>query len=276
MKRYIIILFTSYELFASPFGGANSQISDIELSDSEKIIFQNQKNIRENKKDLMKIKLQLSSIKESVEGLKSIVESTNDKISQTTKQSGSSVSKDEINKLKNKISSIEKENDIRFKKIESSIEKLLKLLSVSKTNKLKPPKEGADTKEEVKHKKIKKITPKEALKKAEILFKKKKYKKAVDNYLVAADKKYKLNYTYYKMAECFYYQKKYDEAIAFYKKSVNIKDDPKFLPRLLLHTGISFKKIGDKQDAKKFLNTVKSVFPKSTEAKLAAKFLKNL
>ena len=78
------------------------------------------------------------------------------------------------------------------------------------------------------------------------------------------------------MGECFYYQMKYDEAIAFYKKSVNLKDDSKFLPKLLLHTGISFKNKGDKKGAEKFLNIVKDAFPKTVEAKFATKYLKNL
>jgi TolA-binding protein len=285
MKKYFLSIFVALELFASSFGGAGGQVANIELSDSERLIFKNQKAIQANKKELMKLKLKLNAIKENVDGMKSLLESTNEKISQTTQKNANSVSSDEIKKLKKRVDEIERENSKRFKKIEKSIEKLISLLSSSKTTttpkKLKPPKEGVTDSKKKKvtkkqNKKEKKLSAKEAFLKAEKLFKRKKYKEALDNYLIASSKKYNLYNTYFKMGECFYYQKKYDEAIAFYKKSVNLKDDSKFLPKLLLHTGISFKNKGDKEGAKKFLNTVKSAFPNSVEAKLATKYLKNL
>ena len=277
MKSYLLLFFIAGKLLASPIDGVASLGENIELNESEKLIFKNQKDIRSNKRDLVKIKLQLNSIKESVEGLKSIVESTNSKIFQTTKRSNDSVSSKEISELKRRISAIEKDNDKRFKKIEASIQRLIKLLSKEpKSTKLKPPKESGDAKVKKSKKVAKKLSAKKAFQKAETLYKKRKYKEALTYYVIASKKKYNLPTTYFKMGESFYRQKKYEEAIVYYKKSVNAKDDSKFLPTLMLHTGISFKNIGDKEGARKFLEAVTGGFPKSNEAKIAKKILKKL
>jgi len=274
MKKYIILLCLVGELLASSFG-ASSPVANIELSDSEKLIFKNQKDIKINKKELIKIRLKLNSIKESVDGLKSIIESTTDKIS-TSSMEKDSISSKELDKLKKRLDDLEKDNNKRFKKIEKSIDKILKLLSSQNVNKNDKKINPSSKKQKNTKKNVEKINPKEAFKKAETFFKRKRYKDALKYYLIASEKKYNLSNTYFKMAESFYYQKKYDDAIVYYKKSVNIKDDPKFLPKLLLHTGLSFKNIGDKNGAKKFLEAVKDGFPKSNEAKLATKFLKKL
>ncbi len=273
MKKFYLILLITYNLFGSSFDGSRGNVSSIELSDSEKLIFKNQKALQTVKRDVTKLKLQMNSVKENIDGMKSILESTNDKISQTS-QRNSKVSDQEVLKLQKRVDKLEKDNNKRFKKIEKSLDRLIKMLSSSKNT------TNQDKEDVIKKlkpiKKVKKITAKEAFKKGENLFKKKKYKNALEMYLTAADKKYNLPLTYFKMGESFYYQKKYDEAIVYYKKSVNIKDDSPFLAKLLFHTGVSFKNTGDKQGAKKFLEAVKEGFPTSSYAKLANKLLKKL
>ena len=236
IKLFLLSLFT-INIFASSFGEA-----DIELTDSEKLIFTNKKVISKNTRDITKLKLQLSNIKESLDGLKSIIESTNDKISKTVSKTNSSTSKDDIDKLKSRIDDIEKKNNIRFTKIEKSLQKLIKLLSsndaktVKKTTKAKPKKKTTKVKKEPS--------------------------------LTA--------YTAFLKAEKLYKQKSYEYAIDFYKKSVELDDNSKYLPTILLHAGLCYKNSGDKNSAKKFLNILVQTYPKSKSAKIATKILKKL
>ena len=73
-----------------------------------------------------------------------------------------------------------------------------------------------------------------------------------------------------------FFQKRYKDAIYYYKKSVYKDDNSVFMPRLLLHTGISFKNIGDKSGAKKFFESLLGAYPNSNEAKEAKSYLKKL
>jgi TolA-binding protein len=52
-------------------------------------------------------------------------------------------------------------------------------------------------------------------------------------------------------------------------------DKAKYLPKLLLHSAISFKKIGDNENAKNFYNTLIEIYPKTKEAKEALRKLKH-
>ena len=79
------------------------------------------------------------------------------------------------------------------------------------------------------------------------------------------------------MGEIAYKQGKYKEALAYYKMSV--KYYPKktsFTARLLYHTGIAFKKTGNKKGAKLTFEKLIQDFPDSKYAKLAKKELENL
>jgi len=170
MKKIFVFLLFVINLLASSFGA--SGVDSIELTESEKITFKNQKDIKGMKKDITKLKMQLNTVKENIDGMKSILESTNDKISQTS-QKKTNLNDADLKKLQDKVNRLEKENNRRFKKIEKSLDKLLKLLSSSKSShdredvvkKLKPYKTAKD---------IKKLSAKDAFKKAESLYAKKK------------------------------------------------------------------------------------------------------
>ena len=260
MKKYFFIILIFASSLYSQVGGANG----IELTDSEKLIFENRRNI-------MKLNLKLSNLKDNVDGIKSILDSMGDKIVKEKKSPKNDFQK-QIDKLSDKVDAIDKESSQRFERIESSIEKLLNLLSKKSTV------QNLSTKvlTSKKSKKIKILSAKQIYKKAISSYKNKKYKEAIDYFLDLVDKKYKLATSYFYIAESLYNQKRYKDAIHYYKKSVNENDKSSFLATLLLHTGISFKNSGDKVGAKRFFNSLIGAYPKSSQAKEAKNYLKKL
>ncbi len=266
----ISLLFSLF-VTVSLFGDA---VTSIELTDSEKLIFQNRKNIT-------KINLKINNLKEEIDGIKSVLDSMGEKVS-TPKKIDTSKLDHRISDLEEKVKKIDRENSVRFKKIEKSIQKILKILSSNKNNSFKEKKLSSKSSKESKKefkkesKKIKILSVSEIYKNAKSFFKAKKYKEARDSFLDLVDKKYKLAESYYYIAETLFNQKRYKEAIHYYKKSVNEDDKSSFLAKLLLHTGVSFKNIGDKVGAKRFFNSLIGAYPNSPEAKSAKNYLKKL
>jgi len=198
--------------------------SGVELSEGEKLIFQ-------NKKDIMKLKIKLGAIEENLDGIKSVLDSMGSKVSSSK---GDKSLKKELDRLSIRVDKIESDNKKRFSAIESSINKILKIVSNKTTTvkKVKPIKKN-------KNKKIKILSTKQIYKNSLSFLKHKKYQDARDGFLDLVDKKYKLDDSYFYIAESLYYQKRYKEAIVFYKKSVNKNDRSKYLATLLLHSGIN-------------------------------------
>jgi len=269
--KFFILTFTlPVVIFSSSFGSSTD--GGIELSESEKFIFENRKNIKSSKKDLTRIKLKVNSLEDSVDGLKSVVESINDKISKDiqTKSQESSVDSIELKKLKKTIEENETANKKRFKELEKSIAKLIKLVSSNTT--LKKP---IKLKKKI-IKAEKKLSAKESFNRGLKKLSSKKYTNARSYFLDSSEGNYRPATSYFKIGETLYYQRKFEEAIVYYKKSVDKDDKTSFISTLMLHTGISFLKTSDKDGAKKFLEAVIGGYPESKEAVIAKKYLKKL
>jgi TolA-binding protein len=55
-----------------------------------------------------------------------------------------------------------------------------------------------------------------------------------------------------------------------------LNDEANYVPKLLLHSAISFEKLGDNENASNFYSTIIDVYDNTQEAKIAKKQLKNL
>lgn len=89
--------------------------------------------------------------------------------------------------------------------------------------------------------------------------------KAKLNYLI--EKQYKPARANFWLGEIEYKQKKYNNAIVYYKKSSTISTKGDYFPKLLYHTAISLDKIGDPKTANGFYKALKTNYPNSPEAK---------
>lgn len=101
----------------------------------------------------------------------------------------------------------------------------------------------------------------------------KKYELA-DEYLQTAIKGYyKPARGNYLLGEIAFAQGRYEEAIYYYKTSATRYDKADYMPRLMLNSAKSFEKINDKENAKKFLESLIALYPDSNEAKEAGNLL---
>jgi len=108
------------------------------------------------------------------------------------------------------------------------------------------------------------------------LFEKDYFTKAIPMFegLIAAN--YKPAESNYYLGEIWYYRKKYDDAIRYFKTSAMLYDKASYMPKLLLHSAISFEKTKDFSNAANFYSSLIDIYPESKEAKLAAKNLSNI
>ena len=77
----------------------------------------------------------------------------------------------------------------------------------------------------------------------------------------------------YLLGEIAFEQKRYEDAIYYYKTSATRYDKADYMPRLMLNSAKSFEAINEKDNAKKFLETLVKLYPKSQEAKEAKTLL---
>ncbi|MDC7243154.1 MAG: hypothetical protein PQJ44_04265 [Sphaerochaetaceae bacterium] len=104
-------------------------------------------------------------------------------------------------------------------------------------------------------------------------FKKDYFTKAKPIFLKLVEENYRPAESNYYLGEISYYRKQYKTAIKYFKKSALLYDKASYMPRLLLHSAISFEKVGDIENASVFYNTLLDNFPNSSEAKEVKKSL---
>ncbi len=241
------------------------------LSESEKIIFENKKQIRYQDQ-------KISQLEQKLDGMRSVVESISMKLGKTGARINDLNSKsieasdNEFEMIKNDI----KELKLTQKQNYESVNNVLKKLStmIDEINNSYVNKSEIKRKS-VKKKKIidKKLTNSQKLDEAINLYRKNHYTKSFPIFEEMAKKSFKPAKSNYYLGEISYYKKRYSDAIVYYKKSAGYYDKASYMPVLFLHTGISFEKLNDQENKRKFLEALLGTYPKSPEAKIAKKYL---
>ncbi len=273
MKNTFIVLFLLFsviDIFAevSAFGAGDLKSKNpYGLSESEKVIYSNKKATIENNKKIKALNLKIEQLSESIEGLRSVVDSLNDKVGQTGQKVSLLTQKrssdDEIESLKAKV---EEQNE-KYNNLALALKKLTLMIDELSSQKQRSKKSASKS---TKHTSISNA---QLLKKAIRTFRNKQYKKAFDMFETLDIKNYKRATANFYMGECAYYLKKYEDAIIYFKKSAGLYDKASYMPTLMLHTALSFKKSGDSENAERFLNAVIDTYPGTSQAKIAKKNL---
>jgi len=128
---------------------------------------------------------------------------------------------------------------------------------------------GSNTNVKTKAKTLNTNDKKGLMVKAKALFKKDHFTKAIPMFEQLVQANYKPAENNFYLGEIWYYRKKYDDAIRHFKTSATLYDKASYMPRLLLHSAISFEKINDLDNAANFYSTLIDVYPESKEAKIA-------
>ena len=295
------------------FGAGNLDSSTpYGLTKTEEVIVKNKKIVAKNEKILKKTNTQLQDLNERVDGIESLLEGESLKLNKVFLSLNkhfdefklhSQTSTNDINKNSEIIANMQRAIDTDIKNLKSQIEtnnknlktiqksfdkivnlvndingkyvtkkefnKLISLLdnklTQSKVNKSNPQSKSTT---------VKKKSKKERLAEAKILFKKDYFTKAIIIFEDLISQNYRPAECNFYVGEIKYYRKKYKEALHYFKNSMTLYDKAKYLPKLLLHSAISFDKLGDTENAQNFYNTIVDIYPESNEAKEASKKIK--
>lgn len=106
----------------------------------------------------------------------------------------------------------------------------------------------------------------DVLKEARRLYWDKKFNEAKDRFSWLVAQNYQKAESNYFLGQIAYRQKRYEDAIFYYRESATLDDTAKYMPTLMLHTIKSFEALKDKQNALKFIQTLISLYPQSKEA----------
>ena len=295
----------------SMFGAGNLDSSKpYGLTKTEEVIVKNKKIVTKNEKRLKKTNTELQDLNERVGGLESLLEgeslklnkvflSLNKQIEEHKLYSQSTTN--EINKNSEIIANIQTAIDSDLKRLKNQIDQNNKNLKIIKksfdkivilvneiNSKYVTKKEfnklitlldnqkSTNTKV-VKKPLNKKVTKssKDRLIEAKRLFKKDYFTKAIIIFEDLISKNYRPAECNFYVGEIKYYRKKYKDALHYFKNSMTLYDKAKYLPKLLLHSAISFDKLGDTENAQNFYNTIVDIYPESSEAKEASKKIVN-
>jgi TolA-binding protein len=181
-----------------------------------------------------------------------------------------------ISKLSKKTNSINS-NYISEKEFKSNMNQFITRNEFESLKKSLGVKTSSKTKTVTKTKKVSSATDKKSVMSEAIrLFKKDYFTKAIPMFeeLIAAN--YKPATNNYYLGEIWYYRKKYDDAITHFKTSAMLYDKATYMPKLLLHSAISFEKTKDFSNAANFYSSLIDIYPESKEAKTATENLSNI
>lgn len=155
-----------------------------------------------------------------------------------------------------------------------------KTTSTKSNNNPKKPDKKADSKE--KESKISDMFVKDLSKQKEIfveaeaLYKKGKLQEAKERFDWLVQNNYRPANGFYLLGEIAYRQKKYQDAIGFYKKSALINDKANYMPVLLWHTAWAFRYSKDIANYEKFLDSLIYLYPNSEQGQKAKDIRKRI
>ena len=300
MKKVLFLSFflLPLSLFAerSAFGAGDlDSPNPYGLTKAEKKILENKEKLNAIKGTSRQNKSRLTEVEESLAGVRSIVEGMSEN-SRSQKQElqnlqtemeGLKVTSTQMNEKIDEIVLTNEENIKQLKVVMGELSSLIDTINgnyVTKSEYNTLAQEINSFKLEV-AKQLKKIASSgnspwdnksnaTVAKEAKKLFDKKKYADAIDAYEHLIKKSYKPAAAHYYIGESYFQLNEYANAIAYFKESAKRYAKGKYMPNLMLHTGIALQKTKDEEGAQQFFQALIAKYPSSKEAKKAEKLLK--
>lgn len=311
MKKNTIIFFLFFwnSIFAnepSAFNAGNlNNKKPYGLTPIEKAIYKNNQEIFSLRSRNKRIVSEIQSITDNIDGLKSVlngqmlslfkikqrlvdIQTSYEQLKQDRTKNTQTIKvlKKQNELLKNHINSLTKKNKMDINRTTSILLNLEQQMGsyVTKESFLKV----VDDMENFKQKLLKELNMvdestffkgkslKEIYKDANAAYRGNLYEKARKSFSHLIKNNYYPAKSSYLIGESFYYEKKYANAVYYYKKSISFYQKPSYLSTLLLHTAISLSKTNKKQAAKKFAKALVKKFPKSQAVKLLRESYSNL
>ncbi|RDU55523.1 hypothetical protein CQA49_03425 [Helicobacter sp. MIT 00-7814] len=222
---------------------------------------------------------QTDGIKQSQEGLQSLYESQSQKLQTTANKA--LTNEQEILALKTELENLKKQSEENTKNItllQSQIKEMQALVvktqdsiltQLEKLNANNAPKattQESKKPQDSKPKTFDKTKQPELFAQAKEHLNAKRYKDSKEILLWLKSLNYNQPEVLFYLGEVAYLQKDYNLAIRYYKQSVGLSEQGKYIPTLLLHSALSFKGIKDLTNYNNFLEALIANYPKSKEA----------
>jgi TolA-binding protein len=259
------------------------------LTSNEKVILETKDKLKKVAQKSNSQAGQLDSLRERIDGLQSIVESIgrnthNNRINLDKLKEEENLGFSNATEYQTRLSDSIQQNSQQIEEIKANILELSKLLDeinakyvtkdeyntlVASVNDFKDlvAKELKSGKKATSH--TSKQSSAAIYNLAKKNYDKKYYTKAIQNYEVLIQRKYKPAYAHYMIGEMNYKRKNYANAISYFKKSSSLYAKAKYMPTLMLHSAVSMDKTGDRAHAKAFYKAIIAKYPNSKEAKEA-------
>jgi tol-pal system protein YbgF len=196
--------------------------------------------------------------------------------------------RDNIQQLRGQVEALKKELAVNTKKEEQAFDNLLlkinfieNFLEIGKKDIANdtPDKSSKSTGTAVAKDPVKKQDKEKAYSAAYQIFKEGNYDKARTEFqnLLAAypDSEYSDNAQFW-IGECYFFEKKYEQAILEYEKVTKNYPSGSKVPYALLKQGLSFLKLGDKTSGKLLLQQVIKDYPNTNQARIARSKLQEI
>ena len=227
---------------------------------------------KQNRNAIISLQEEISQLKQEVEGLKSIVEGLGISLNQAQQKEANTGTRSDAKLLQDLSGMIDKINSEYVSK--EALKKAFKSGKVVKgSSKSKSTPREQPKKEEKPESRLAKADSAALYSRGVRLVKKKKYSMAKLRFDILKKREYKKASTYFYLGEIAYRTKKYADAIAYYKVSAGANENANYMDTLLLHTGISLEKRGDKSQAKRFFQAIVDGYPDTGSAKVAKRHL---
>ena len=272
MRRLAVVYFlSSWVIFAGPYSEPSVYVEEQSAYDPNENIIKNNQNA------IVSLKQENSELRQDIEGLKSIIEGLNvavNELRQTnvSKPANETASGVDAKLVKDLGAMIDKINDDYVSKAELA-QALRGRSVVAAPRRTNTAQTTTSKKPAVKSNPLNSASSSALFSRGVRLVGQHKYSMAKLRFDILRTRGYKKAATYYYSGEVAYRQGKYSNAIGYYKISAGANDKANYMPTLLLHTGISMEKTGQKKQAKNFFRAIVESYPGSYSAKEAKKHL---
>jgi len=280
----------------SVFGAGNLDSDEpYGLTDAEKKIVENRKNLQNAKRKSIENSSQLQSLRERIDGLQTIIEGlaektqgTKMKVGELEAEQGNAQQRDQ------KIDALAKAVEAQETNL-SALKTLLQTLAaqvdaitadyVSKAEYNRLVNEINAFKRDL-SKTLKtvsapadpyaKLSNKSLAAEAKTKYDKLYFNDAIPMYEELIRRNYKAAFATFMIGEMWHYRKNWSKALSYFKESAGSDAASSYMPRLMLHSAECMMQLGDRANAKKFLESLRAKYPGTQEAVKAGAVLNTL
>ena len=250
MRRVAILSILAFgSLFAGPYSEPSVYVEEQPIDDP------NTKIIKSNQNAIVELKRENSELRQDVEGLKSIIEGLNVAVNELRQ---SNASKPAVQATGGADAKMVRDLGVMIDKINGDYVSKAELAQALRGRSVaSAPRTTTTTHTTTVQRPVSSNNPLESASSSALfsrgvrLVGQHKYSMAKQRFDILRARGYKKPATYYYSGEVAYRQGKYSNAIGYYKISAGANDKANYMPTLLLHTGISMEKTGQKKQAKK-------------------------